>query len=331
MKIFYVSGYTRMVLFNKLIPKALRQNGYEVYEFDWNSFYKLNKVFNIFPREKVINKINDELLIKAKSYKPDFVFVLKGEPVKISTLIKLKRDTNAILFNWFGDDPWEFDSFSSKIAPYYNYFFTYDPYTVKKYHLIGQKNTFHLPYGYDMEVVKNLNISSRERKEYDCDIAFIGSYYPKREELLKELKSKYYLKIWGRGWENSECKDVYQGKALYGENMLKAFKSVKISLNIHRGFQEGVSESGEGLNLRVMESAACGAFQISNFQADIPNRFIPGKEIVLYKNWDEALKKIDYYLAHPEKRKSITEKGFERFKKEHTLNKRIKELFSFIN
>jgi spore maturation protein CgeB len=320
-----------MILFNKLISKSLREIGFDVYDFDWNSIYKFNKSIKIFSGEKVRKKINQGLLKKAISIKPDFVFVLKGEPIFTETLDEIKKESNATLFNWFGDDPWEFPLFSSRVANHYDYFFTYDPYSVKLYNEIGQTKAFHLPYGYDERIAEEVILTPKDYRKYSCDIAFIGSHYYKREELLSKIKDNYDLKIWGRGWNNTSCSGAFMGAALYGLEMLKAMKCAKIILNIHKGFEEGIEVSGEGLNLRVMETIACGGFQITNLQNDIPNRFVLDKEIVTFKTWDEAVDKIDYYLLNDEKRNEIAAKGLLRLKADHTLNTRLKEMFGIIN
>jgi spore maturation protein CgeB len=327
MKVLYISGYSRMVLFNKLIPKALKETGCNVDEFDWNSIYKFNKIFRVFSDQKLREKRNSEIIEKTKSYQPDYIFVLKGEPVSVETLKVIKEISGATMFNWFGDDPWEFPVFSGKVANYYDYFFTYDPYSVKLYNQIGQNNAYHLPYGYDPEVTENLSANDSDNEKYSCEVAFIGSHYPKREELLKKLKNKFDLKIWGRGWKNTSCADVYQGNALYGFEMLKAMKCAKILLNIHKGFEEGVEESGEGINLRVMEGAACSAFQITNLQKDLPNRFKLGEEIVAFNEWKEAVDLISVYLENEEERISIGQNAFKRLKKDHTLKLRMQYVF----
>ncbi len=330
MKIVYVSGYSRMVLFNKLIPKALREIGYEVFEFDWNSIYKFNKIINLVPDDSVKKKINSELLKFADVVKPDYIFVLKGEPIFTETLKELKNRTEAVLFNWFGDDPWEYPLFSGKVAPYYDFFFTYDPYSVKLYKEDNHPNPHHLCYAYDLSTVESLEINDQDRNKYSCDVAFIGSHYPKREELLSQIKNKYDLKIWGRGWKNTSCSNVYEGSALYGKEMLKAMKCCKILLNIHKGFEEGIQASGSGLNLRVIEGAASGAFQLTNFQGDLPNRFEIGKENESFETWAEAVEKIGEFLNDDQRRNSIASSAFERFKKDHQMPKRFKEMFDII-
>ena len=57
MKVLYISGYSRMVLFNKLIPKALREIGYDTGEFDWNSIYGFNKIFRVISDKRLKEKI----------------------------------------------------------------------------------------------------------------------------------------------------------------------------------------------------------------------------------------------------------------------------------
>ncbi|NOX17940.1 MAG: hypothetical protein GXO87_06625 [Chlorobi bacterium] len=227
MKILYVTGYSRMALFNKLFSRTLSEIGSEVIEFDWNSVYKIYKTIRIFSDKKIKKRVDELLIKKAKFVKPNFVFVLKGEPIYPETIGRLKEITGAELFNRFGDDPWEFPSFSSKTAKYYDYFFTYDSYSVKLYKAAGYENADYLPYGYDPEIVSNLKLSKRDEEKFGCDISFIGSHYPKREEFLSKIKNKYNLKIWGRGWKGTSCEDAYQGNALYGTDTLKATKPLK--------------------------------------------------------------------------------------------------------
>lgn len=327
MKILYVSGYNRMVIFNKLIPKALREIGAAVFEYDWNSALPFNKTIRIFSDATVNKKRAERLIAFAKKVKPDFIFVLKGEPFSAQFLKELKNISGAKMFNWFGDDPWEFPIFSSKVAPCYDYFFTYDPFSVQLYKNSGYNNAHHLPYGYDCSVTENLFVSETDLKKFGCEISFIGSHYPEREVLLSKLSEKYEIKIWGRGWKNTSLSRLYQGHALYGLEMMKALKCARIVLNIHKGFDRGVSESGEGLNLRVMEAAACGSFQTSNFQKDIPNRFTDD-EIKLFKDENELNEILKYFSVSEMERKKIGGNAFARLKKDHTLKQRMEEIFS---
>ena len=64
----------------------------------------------------------------------------------------------------------------------------------------------------------------------------------------------------------------------------------------------------------------------SEERENLPRLFTPGKEVVTYKDADDLTKKLRYYLAHENERKSIAQKGQERTLKEHTYEKRMREL-----
>ncbi|MBO6114226.1 MAG: glycosyltransferase family 1 protein [Lachnospiraceae bacterium] len=81
-----------------------------------------------------------------------------------------------------------------------------------------------------------------------------------------------------------------------------------------------------GLPLRIYDLMGAGGFVISNYQAEIPEYFEVDKEIVLYESVPDLLEKIDYYLKHDDERKQIAKNGYERIKKEHTYDIRIKAM-----
>lgn len=330
MKLLYVAGYNRMILFNRLIPQALRSLGFQVLEFDWNSVLSWNKTIRLFTDSFIRKKRAETLLRIAKTYKPDLIFVLKGEAFEPDLLGELKKNSGSVMFNWFGDDPWEFPTFSSRVSKYYDHFFTYDPYSVSLYKKNGHPSAYHLHYGYDVEYTDNITVTESDKKKYACEVSIIGSYYPEREKLISKLAKKYDVKIWGRGWKNTSLKKYYQGSALYADEMLKAMKCGGIVLNIHKGYEQGIHASGSGLNLRVMEAAACGAVQISNLQEDIPHRFIPDKEILLFSNEHELFEKLDYCIAKKEFVSELGKAAHSRVHKEHTLKIRFAEMFEMM-
>ena len=53
----------------------------------------------------------------------------------------------------------------------------------------------YLPFGYDQKLHYPVDVSAAERKIYDSDVAFIGSWDEK--EKMAESSLDYDLKIWG--------------------------------------------------------------------------------------------------------------------------------------
>ena len=69
------------------------------------------------------------------------------------------------------------------------------------------------------------------------------------------------------------------------------------------------------------------ANEISNYQAEIPEIFIPDEDIVLYDSIPDLLDKIGYYLEHDEERKQIAKKGYEKVKMYHSYDVRLAQMF----
>ena len=69
--------------------------------------------------------------------------------------------------------------------------------------------------------------------------------------------------------------------------------------------------------MRVMDILACGGFCLTNYQTEIAEYFEDGRDLVIYSDFQDMYKKIDYYLKNESERIRIAKNG----------NKKIKELF----
>ena len=78
-----------------------------------------------------------------------------------------------------------------------------------------------------------------------------------------------------------------------------------------------------GIPLRVFDVLACGGFLISNYQAEIPEIFEMGKDLVVYSSIEECADLCEYYLNHESERKEIARLGYETVKNNHTYTIRI--------
>ena len=79
-------------------------------------------------KKEFLNKL---IINEAESYNPDLIFFkLFKDEIYDSTLLKLKKRFKTI--NWFGDDPWRFDSFGKHYAKKFTYVITTDKYSWHK-------------------------------------------------------------------------------------------------------------------------------------------------------------------------------------------------------
>ena len=105
----------------------------------------------------------------------------------------------------------------------------------------------------------------------------------------------------------------------------KIYHCSKINLEItSKTFKSGMTQ-------RLFDIMASGGFVISNFQAEIPDFFIPGKDLVLYESIPDLLEKIYYYLSHEDERLQIAENGMKKATKYHNYNVRINQMLKAVN
>ncbi|GKT29950.1 glycosyltransferase [Aduncisulcus paluster] len=74
--------------------------------------------------------------------------------------------------------------------------------------------------------------------------------------------------------------------------------------------------------------AACGAFQLVDKRTLMREAFDDG-ELAHFESLEDLDRKIEYFLAHPEERKSYVEKARARVLKDHTYEVRMQSLIDF--
>lgn len=81
------------------------------------------------------------------------------------------------------------------------------------------------------------------------------------------------------------------------------------------------------VTMRIFEGTASAALLLTDpAQNGLNELFTIGKEIVVYENDDDLLKKIDYYLAHDDERCAIAQAGYTQTLKAHTYQHRVKQI-----
>ncbi len=167
-------------------------------------------------------------------------------------------------------------------------------------------------------------VSDQEKKEYSCDVCFVGTLTKKRQKILKNLL-QFDIKIWGdvptEVGLDVKLLPIYLGSA-HGIKMVKIYNCAKIVLNFLP------EDTRNGGNMRMFEIPGCGALQLVN--KNNQNWFTDGKEIVTFENEKDLKNKIFYYLSYEEKRKKISQNGYKKAHREHTYDRHFKKLLSQI-
>lgn len=108
--------------------------------------------------------------------------------------------------------------------------------------------------------------------------------------------------------------------ARWGMEMFRTLKQGRVVLNAEIDLAKG--EAG---NMRLFETTGVGAFLLTEYHDNIRQYFEPGKELEVFRNGDELVDKIRYYLGHPEERKAIARQGQERCLREYSIEKRAED------
>lgn len=278
-------------------------------------------------------EMTSQLIFESFTEKPaDLLIMMAQAPISARILQELRKQ-GVVTALWFTEDYLRF-TYWQLLAPYYDFVFTIQKGDcVDKIKAAGAGEVMYLPMACDPGIHRPLNLSEEERARWGSPISFVGAGYHNRQQTFASL-SNLPFKIWGTEWP--ECKPFDRmvqegGRRLTPEEYVKIFNATDININLHSSSErDGVDPSGDFVNPRTFELAACGAFQLVDERSHLPELFIPGKEVITFRSTEDLKEKIKYFLEHPEERREIAARARERVLKDHTYDKRIKEMLSTI-
>ena len=89
-------------------------------------------------------------------------------------------------------------------------------------------------------------------------------------------------------------------------------------------------QMSEAVNQRVFDVPACGSFILTDDQEALYDLFHVGDDIITFKDKEEIPDLVEFYLKHPDTRKSIALKGRARVLNNHTYTHRLKNMIEFM-
>lgn len=153
----------------------------------------------------------------------------------------------------------------------------------------------------------------------DIRVSFVGQRYGYRPFLINHLRQAGIpVETFGLGWESGE---------MTAEEMVKVYSRSHINLGVG-----GVSYSRRMTCLkgRDFEIPMSGGLYLTQYNPELEQCYRIGEEIVCYHNERDLIEKIRYFLAHPEHAERIRTAGRERALRDHTWEKRFKDLLQLI-
>lgn len=228
-------------------------------------------------------------------------------------LVRLKKENGIKLFLYDTDScnlyskRREFIFFIEEELPIYDEIFSFSKITTRFFKDTQKLNASFLPFG-----AKKL--AQPVHPNQDIDVLFIGSGDLRRVFILETIRR--HVKVYGDRWSRNyplmsdELKARVIDRSVWGEQLHQLLFSSKIVLNITRSPFYGAET---GVNLRIFEALAAGAFLLTDYCDELAELFVIGEEIEVFRSSAELVEKVEYYLANPEKRLEIARRGHQKF------------------
>jgi len=230
------------------------------------------------------------------------------------TAIKQYTDEGKIkTFNWFCDDSYRFESFSSQMCHNFHMCSTPEPSRVQDYIDLGYETIVHANWHANEDLYSDFRYPENNIK---FGVSFIGSVngYPSREKYLRYLIDNGV--------------EVVVPQNVPHEQMVQLMAHSLISLS----FSRNPNALGHPTQMkgRMFEIPACGSMLLSEYHEGIEDCFKENKEAVYFRNEQELLVKLKSLLDSPEKALKIARNGYERYKADHSSQKRLATLMDKI-
>lgn len=164
-------------------------------------------------------------------------------------------------------------------------------------------------------------------KQYYCESMKVAGKCNnvERIKILNCIAAKYQMVL----YSDDSAKDMLNGVTIrpwvdYWGEMPKVFHLSRININItSRSIESGIPQ-------RVFDIMAVGGFCLTNYQPELEDLFEIGKDLDVYHDLDELMKKIEYYLSHERERVRIAMNGYKKVREYHNYDCRMKKILNWI-
>ena len=256
-----------------------------------------------------VKAVNQEIIDLVRKEHPRYVLWTSWQyDIQESTLEQI-RNEGTLVVGWFFDDEIRFDNYSKWWIPYLDYCVTNALDAVPKYKSLNAQVIHTIP---------NTGVSvAREWKniEEKYEVSFVGSRNcADRQHYIDELRKQHIpVHLSGEGW----------GKYISFDEMIDIFYSSKINLN----FSRASDWKDMQLKGRIFQVCMAGGFLLTEYAPGTENYFEIDKEIVCFRNAEEMIDKITYYLNHESERRIIAQAGWKRANSEYTSFHMVSKVF----
>lgn len=338
-------GYTKRGQTSGMRAASLARLGMEVRSVDAGSIWSAASYLQRVTEQqrgkgRAIDAFNATVRNAIGEWKPDVIWAEKQEHLDPQILADARaRGIRSIHYN---PDPyftlaWKQTPAASAGLRLYDMVVVTKAYELERYRAHGVRMVTYSPLGFDI-----LHHSPpRETPPLEQDVAFVGGWEPRREELLSAAwKTTPRIAVWGYGWRIAQrtrldplralrLGRLTPGKRLYWgaprpslRGLIRQGESASGEIYAER-YVHAVAASRIALGLlrevcpdqhttRTFEIPAMGGFLLADRSDEHLEFFTEGKEAEYFSGVDELVDKIGFYSRHDAMRARIAARGRER-------------------
>ena len=199
----------------------------------------------------------------------------------------------------------------------------------EKLRYVGARRADFWPFGiFDAMFDPSMSEDELFARKRDIDVVFIGFPYRNKLPAFAKIKKALGNRLVMHGFNykyNAYFNLKYglpgwvKGPLVPGRAYRELYERARVGFNVHNRGDYTVG------SYRLFELPANGVMQISDGGEHLDAFFEEGREIVGYRNLDEMVDKVRYYLEHDDERIEIARNGYRRAMRDHRIAKRLHE------
>jgi spore maturation protein CgeB len=281
---------------NVFLP--LKDLGHDVYLYD-----------TVNPKDKDYSKIVD-------IFKPDLIFCcMTNNPVMTpyepwEQIEKYTKSGLVKTFNWFCDDTWRFNNFSSRACHLFTACSTPEPSYLERYKNEASYENIFLGLWH-----ANKNLYPQEKLPKQTDIIFCGH--------LNQDRANYINMIRAAGL------NIEVTHGLEYTDMLSKTSQSRVGINFSKNSND--HERKTQMKARMFEVPASRALLVTENTKGLENYFKIDKEIITFSQRNEMISKLKYLLKTPTLVEKLSAAGYQRYLKDHQSHIRLSNLLKDID
>lgn len=273
----------------------------------------------LLPRVRRHRALRDVLLAQVEDFRPDVVYVQDLGYLPVEMLQRIRAMTG-LLVGQLGSEP------PIEQLAVFDLLCTSFPHFVPRLREAG-RDVEYFRIGFDPRVLDHLHV------DRTAGAVFVGtlahSRWQNANALVERAARRAQIEIWGFGGEDDWPSDSPFGGGRRGEawglDMYRVLASARIAVNRH-----GDIAGDYANNMRLFEATGVGTLLLTEEKRNLHELFRVGEEVVEYRDEDDLVRKIEYYVEHEDERAPIAAAGQQRTLRDHTYRNRMAELVDIL-